>query len=61
MSDFAVNKKEDSKGIYGKRTSFTAIMIQYRETRIFYKEVKYARDSIYSKSDQYWSKTVTKV
>jgi hypothetical protein len=25
MSDFAVNKKEDSKGIYGKRT-FTAIM-----------------------------------
>jgi hypothetical protein len=26
MSDFAVNKKEDSKGIYGKRTSFTAIM-----------------------------------
>jgi hypothetical protein len=34
----------------------------HRETRIFYKEeVKYARDSIYSKSDQYWSKTVTKV
>jgi hypothetical protein len=35
--------------------------IQYRETESFKEEVKYARDSIYSKSDQYWSKTVTKV
>jgi hypothetical protein len=35
--------------------------IQYRETRIFYKEeVKYARDSIYSKSDQYWVKPLRK-
>jgi hypothetical protein len=56
MSDFALSKKEDSKGIYGKRTSFYGNHLFNKEKPdSFYKEeVKYDTDSIYSKSDQYW-------
>jgi hypothetical protein len=61
MSDFAVNKKEDSKGIYGKRTSFTANEFNIEKPESFIRKKSSTRDSIYSKSDQYWSKTVTKV
>jgi hypothetical protein len=56
MTDFALNKKEDSKGIYGKRTSF------YRNHKFniekpekFYREeVNYLDKDIYNKSDEYW-------
>ena len=56
MSDFALNKKEKSKGIYGKRTTF------FRDHKfnnpkpiVFYKdEVNYKEPDIYNKSDEYW-------
>ncbi len=56
MTDFALNKKEDSKGIYGKRTSF------YRDHKFnikkpekFYREeVNYLDKEVYNKSEQYW-------
>jgi len=56
MSDFALNKKEDSKGVYGKRTTF------YRNHEFnkakpasFYKEeVNYIDNEVYNKSDEYW-------
>jgi hypothetical protein len=56
MSDFALNKKEKSKGVYGKRTSF------YRNHEFnkgkpvaFYKdEVNYIDNDVYNKSDEYW-------
>jgi len=56
MSDFALNKKEGSKGLYGKRTSFYGNHEFNKEKPAsFYKdEVAYANDSIYNKSDQYW-------
>ncbi|HMK06368.1 MAG TPA: DUF5686 family protein, partial [Flavobacterium sp.] len=56
MSDFALNKKEKSKGMYGKRTTF------YRnhefnkpKPKEFYKEeVNFVDSSIYLKPDEYW-------
>jgi len=56
MTDFALNKKEDSKGVYGKRTSF------YRDHKFnipkpekFYREeVNYLDKDVYNKSDEYW-------
>ncbi len=56
MTDFALNKKEKSKGVYGKRTSF------YRDHKFniekpseFYKEeVNYYDKEVYNKSEEYW-------
>ena len=56
MTDFALNKKEKSKGVYGKRTTF------YRDHKFnmpkplpFYKdEVNYLDKEIYNKSEEYW-------
>ncbi len=56
MTDFALNKKEDSKGVYGKRTSF------YRDHKFnikkpekFYREeVNYLDKEVYNKSEEYW-------
>ena len=56
MSDFALNKKENSKGIYGKRTTL------YRNHEFnkvkplaFYKEeVNFIDNEVYQKSDEYW-------
>ena len=57
MSDFALNKKENSKGVYGKRTSY------YRNHQFniekpvsFYKEeVNYVDADIFNKTDEYWN------
>lgn len=57
MSDFALNKKESSKGIYGKRTSL------YRNHKFnepkpekFYKEeINFIDNSVYKKSDAFWA------
>ena len=56
MSDFAINKKEESGGVYGKRTTF------YRNHKFdivkpesYYKEeVNFLDNSIYNKTDEYW-------
>ncbi len=56
MTDFALNKKDKSKGIYGKRTTF------YRDHKFniekpekFYKEeVNYLDKEVYNKSEEFW-------
>jgi hypothetical protein len=56
MTDFALNKKDKSKGVYGKRTTF------YRDHKFnnekpekFYKdEVNYYDQEVYNKSEDYW-------
>ncbi|WP_309641983.1 DUF5686 family protein [Flavobacterium sp.] len=56
MSDFALNKKEKSKGVYGKRTTY------YRNHKFniekpdeFYKQdVNYVDESVYVKPNEYW-------
>ncbi|MFV8378916.1 DUF5686 family protein [Flavobacterium sp. LB3R33] len=57
MSDFALNKKENSKGVYGKRTSFYRNHQFNKEKPVsFYKdEVNYMDDEVYNKSDEYWN------
>jgi hypothetical protein len=56
MSDFALNKKENSKGVYGKRTSYYRDHQFNKELPVaFYKdEVNYMDDEVYNKSDEYW-------
>lgn len=56
MSDFALNKKEKSKGMYGKRTTFFRNHEFNKEKPAdFYKqEVNYVDQSAYMKSDDYW-------
>ncbi|MFV5684753.1 DUF5686 family protein [Flavobacterium sp. GB2R13] len=56
MSDFALNKKEKSRGVYGKRTSFYRNHEFNKEKPVaFYKdEVNYMDNDVYNKSDDYW-------
>ena len=56
MSDFALNKKEKSKGVYGKRTTYFRNHQFNKEKPIdFYKqEVNYNDESVYIKPDEYW-------
>ncbi len=56
MSDFALNKKEKSKGVYGKRTTLYQDHVFDRERPSdFYREsVNFTDDAIYAKSDEYW-------
>jgi len=58
MSDFSLSKNDNSKGVYGKRTSF------YRDHKFniekpekFYKEeVNYFDKEVYNKTEEYWDK-----
>lgn len=56
MTDFALNKKEKSKGIYGKRTTmFRNHKFDVEKPTDFYKEeVNYYNDEVYAKSDEFW-------
>ena len=56
MTDFALNKKDKSKGIYGKRTTF------YRDhkfniekpEKFYQEEVNYLDKEVYNKSEEFW-------
>lgn len=56
MSDFAISKKEESKGVYGKRTTlFRDYKFNVKKPAEFYtKEVNFYDDKIYERSDEYW-------
>jgi len=56
MSDFALNKKENSKGIYGKRTTyFRDHKFNIEKPLAFYKDdINYMNPDIFNKSDEYW-------
>jgi Family of unknown function (DUF5686)/CarboxypepD_reg-like domain len=58
MTDFALNKKENSKGIYGKRTSlYRNHQFNIPKPEKFYKEeVNYLDKDVYNKSEDYWEK-----
>lgn len=57
MSDFALRKKDESKGVYGKRTTlFRDYEFDIKKPNDFYaKEVNYYNDSIHKRSDEYWT------
>ncbi|MBP4139076.1 DUF5686 and carboxypeptidase-like regulatory domain-containing protein [Flavobacterium geliluteum] len=56
MSDFALNKKEKSKGVYGKRTTlFKDHKFNIQKPESFYKqEVNYIDNEVYAKTDEFW-------
>ena len=56
MSDFALNKKEKSKGVYGKRTTlFRNHKFNQEKPDKFYKqEVNFIDNEVYKKSEDYW-------
>ncbi|MEO8515884.1 MAG: DUF5686 family protein [Flavobacterium sp.] len=57
MSDFALNKKEKSKGVYGKRTTlYSDHKFNIVQPDKFYKDdVNNFDQSVYTKSDEYWN------
>ncbi|OIQ21831.1 MAG: hypothetical protein BM557_03285 [Flavobacterium sp. MedPE-SWcel] len=57
MSDFALRKKEESKGVYGKRTTlYRNYKFDIEKPKGFYaKEVNYYNDSIHQRSEEYWA------
>ncbi|MBK0370644.1 DUF5686 family protein [Flavobacterium agrisoli] len=56
MSDFALKKKEESKGVYGKRTTlFRNHQFNVEKPADFYREkVNYIDNEVYQKSNEYW-------
>ncbi|HCE55966.1 MAG TPA: hypothetical protein DER05_13625 [Lutibacter sp.] len=56
MSDFSLNKKDKSKGLYGKRTTmFKDYVFNEKKSDAFYNEEINAYDkNIYAKTDNYW-------
>jgi ribosomal protein L14E/L6E/L27E len=57
MSDFALRKKEESKGIYGKRTTmYQNFKFDEKKPDKFYKEeVNFIDNAVYNKDDEYWA------
>lgn len=57
MSDFALNKKEASKGVYGKRTTLTRNhkFDEKKDEKFYKQEVNYINNEAYKKDDEYWA------
>ena len=58
MSDFSLNKKDKSKGVYGRRTT---LFNKYefdkeKEDKFYATRVDAYKEEIYNKTDDYWSK-----
>lgn len=56
MSDFALRKKDESKGVYGKRTTlYQNHQFNIEKPASFYKEeVNYIDNEVYNRSEKYW-------
>jgi hypothetical protein len=57
MSDFSLSKKEESKGVYGKRTTlFRNHQFNLpKEDKFFKEEVNFYDNAVYNKSDDFWA------
>ncbi len=58
MSDFSFSKKEEAKGVYGKRTTlYKNHKFNEEKPEKFYKEEVYTYDnSLFNKTNEFWSK-----
>lgn len=56
LSDFALNKREKSKGLYGKRTTlYTNYKFNEEKDEKFYKKKQYDFDpTVYNRPDEFW-------
>lgn len=57
MSDFALRKKEESKGVYGKRTTLIKNhkFNEEKPDKFYKEEVNFIDNSVYARSDEYWN------
>ena len=57
LSDFSLNKKDKSKGLYGKRTTMykNYVFNQPKSDNFYAKEVNIYDETIYNKTEEYWS------
>jgi len=57
MSDFSLNKKDKSKGLYGKRTTMYKDyqFNKPKEDKFYVKESNLYEEKIYNKTEDYWS------
>lgn len=57
MSDFALNKKESSKGVYGKRTTLARNhkFDKKKEEKFYKQEVNFINKEIYKRDDEFWT------
>ena len=57
MSDFALNKKESSKGVYGKRTTLIRNhkFNEEKPDKFYKQEVNFIDNAVYTRSDEYWN------
>jgi len=58
LSDFALNKKEKSRGVYGKRTTlYDNYKFNEKKDEKFYEKVVYDYDAdVYNREDDFWEK-----
>lgn len=57
MTDFALNQKDKSKGVYGKRTSlFDNHVFNVKRPEEFYKEQIQDNQQMYNQSDEFWAR-----
>jgi hypothetical protein len=56
MSDFALNKKEESNGVYGKRTTLydNHVFNKEKPAAFYREEVSFIDNEVYNKSEEYW-------
>ncbi|MBN4070138.1 carboxypeptidase-like regulatory domain-containing protein [Olleya sp. AH-315-F22] len=56
MSDFAFNKKEKSRGVYGKRTTIynNYVFDKERDKKFYDEEVYYYDKDVYDRDDAFW-------
>lgn len=56
MSDFALNKKEASRGVYGKRTTLynNYVFNERKDEKFYNKEVFDFEESVYNRDDAFW-------
>uniref|UniRef100_UPI00404ABC13 DUF5686 family protein n=2 Tax=Gelidibacter sp. TaxID=2018083 RepID=UPI00404ABC13 len=56
MSDFALNKKEESRGVYGKRTTLydNHVFDQPKDEKFYSQEVYSFNEDIYNQDESFW-------
>lgn len=57
MSDFALRKKEESKGVYGKRTTLIKNhkFNEEKPDKFYKEEVNFIDNSVYARDEEYWN------
>ncbi len=57
MSDFSLTKKEESKGVYGKRTTVVKnhVFNQPKDEKFYREEVNFYDNKVFNQSDDFWA------